>query len=130
MLLAQKENAHEHTGAPEHPGLPCARGKYTPVELRGNLNLLIGRRFSPYHATRIFGIPTHHWDKTGDTELARNVRCSSLEMRTARLKLAVRRKPYSGPALARGVALLYRRNKTNGTWVLEPPRQVLDESDR
>jgi integrase len=51
--------------------------------------------------------------------MARKVRHSSLETRTARLRLAVRRKPYSGPSLARGVALLYRRNKTNGTWVLK-----------
>jgi integrase len=51
--------------------------------------------------------------------MARKVRHSSLETRTARLKLAVRRKPYSGPSLARGVALMYRRNKTNGTWVLK-----------
>jgi integrase len=68
---------------------------------------------------RIIGIPTHHWDKTGDTNVARKVRHSSLETRTARLKLAARRKPYSGPSLARGVALLYRRNKTNGSWVLK-----------
>src|ERR1700748_1385996 len=68
---------------------------------------------------RIIGIPTHRWDKTRDTTVARKVRHSSLETRTARLKLAVRRKPYSGPSLARGVALLYRRNKTNGTWVLK-----------
>src|SRR6202171_4854111 len=68
---------------------------------------------------RIIGIPTHHWDKTGDTNMARKVRHSSLETRTARLKLAVRRKPYSGPSLARGASLLYRRNKTNGTWVLK-----------
>ena len=51
--------------------------------------------------------------------MARKVRHSSLESRTARLKLAVRRKPYSGPSLARGVPLLYRRNKTNGSWVLK-----------
>ena len=51
--------------------------------------------------------------------MARKHRNSSLESRTARLKLAVRRKPYSGPSLARGVALMYRRNKTNGTWVLK-----------
>ena len=51
--------------------------------------------------------------------MARKVRHSSLETRTARLRLAVRRKPYSGPSLARGVALLYRRNKKNGTWVLK-----------
>src|SRR4051794_36113393 len=67
----------------------------------------------------LIGIPTHHWDKTGDTIMARKHRSSSLETRTARLKLAVRRKPYSGPSLARGVALMYRRNKTNGTWVLK-----------
>jgi integrase len=51
--------------------------------------------------------------------MARKIRYSSLETRTARLKLAIRRKPYSGPSLARGVALLYRRNKTNGSWVLK-----------
>jgi integrase len=51
--------------------------------------------------------------------MARKVRHSSLESRTARLKLAVRRKPYPGPKLARGVHLLYRRNKTNGSWVLK-----------
>jgi integrase len=51
--------------------------------------------------------------------MARKVRHSSLETRTARLKLVVRRKPYSGPSLSRGVALQYRRNKTNGTWVLK-----------
>lgn len=47
--------------------------------------------------------------------MARKVRHS----RTARLKLAVRRRPYNGPALARGIALQYRRNRTNGTWVLK-----------
>ena len=51
--------------------------------------------------------------------MARKVRHSKLETRTARLKLAVRRKPYNGPSLARGVQLHYRRNKTNGTWVLK-----------
>jgi integrase len=51
--------------------------------------------------------------------MARKVRHSSLETRTARLKLAVRRKPYNGPSLARGVILQYRRNKTNGAWVLK-----------
>ena len=33
--------------------------------------------------------------------------------------MKVRRRPYSGPSLARGISLLYRRNKTNGTWVLK-----------
>ncbi|MET4276476.1 MULTISPECIES: tyrosine-type recombinase/integrase [unclassified Bradyrhizobium] len=51
--------------------------------------------------------------------MARKLRHSSLESRTSRLKLAVNRKPYPGPKLARGVHLLYRRNQTNGTWVLK-----------
>jgi integrase len=51
--------------------------------------------------------------------MARRVRHSSLETRTARLKLGVRRKPYSGPSLARGLTLQYRRNKTNGSWVIK-----------
>jgi len=51
--------------------------------------------------------------------MARKVRHSALESRSARLKLKVRRRPYPGPSLARGIALMYRRNKTNGTWVLK-----------
>ena len=51
--------------------------------------------------------------------MARKVSFSALESRSARLKLKVRRRPYSGPSLARGIALMYRRNKTNGTWVMK-----------
>jgi integrase len=51
--------------------------------------------------------------------MARKARSSSLDTRTSRLKLTVRAKPYNGPQLARGILLLYRRNKTNGTWVLK-----------
>jgi integrase len=51
--------------------------------------------------------------------MARKVRHSALESRSARLKLKIRRKPYPGPSLGRGVALHYRRNQTNGTWVLK-----------
>ncbi|WP_431014769.1 tyrosine-type recombinase/integrase [Bradyrhizobium pachyrhizi] len=51
--------------------------------------------------------------------MARKVRHSALESRSARLKLAIRRRPYSGPSLARGIMLMYRRNKTNGSWVLK-----------
>ena len=52
--------------------------------------------------------------------MARKVSFSALESRSARLnKFAIRRRPYSGPSLARGILLLYRRNKTNGTWVLK-----------
>jgi hypothetical protein len=51
--------------------------------------------------------------------MARKVRDSGLETRTARLKKPVRRKPYSGPKLGRGEKLDYRRNITSGTWVLK-----------
>ena len=51
--------------------------------------------------------------------MARSQRHSKLDTRTARLKLAVRRKPYNGLALSRGVLLLYRRNSGNGSWVLK-----------
>ena len=51
--------------------------------------------------------------------MARKQRDSSLETRTARLKLALRGKPYAGPVLAREQARQdYRRNKTgNGSWI-------------
>ncbi len=49
--------------------------------------------------------------------MARKVRHSALESRSARLKLKIRRKPYTGPSLARGIMLLYRRNKGDGSWV-------------
>lgn len=51
--------------------------------------------------------------------MARKIRHSALESRSARLKLQVRRKPYPGPSLARGLSLLYRRNRTNGAWVVK-----------
>ena len=51
--------------------------------------------------------------------MARKVRHSRLESRSARLRLPVQWKPYTGPTLARGVKLLCRRNKGNGTWVVK-----------
>jgi len=51
--------------------------------------------------------------------MARKVSFSALESRSARLRLKVRRRPYAGPSLARGISLMYRRNRTNGTWVLK-----------
>jgi integrase len=51
--------------------------------------------------------------------MARKVRHSTLESRSARLRLQVRRKPYPGPSLARGRKMQYRRCKGNGTWVLK-----------
>jgi hypothetical protein len=52
--------------------------------------------------------------------MARNIR-HRFESRTARLKLTIRKKPYSGPALGNSVTLLYRRNAGNGTWVVKAP---------
>ena len=51
--------------------------------------------------------------------MARKIRDARLESRSARLRLPVRKKPYTGPAVARGIHLLYRRNKGNGTWVVK-----------
>jgi integrase len=51
--------------------------------------------------------------------MARRVSFAALESRSARLRLKVRRRPYSGPSLARGISLMYRRNGTNGSWVLK-----------
>jgi integrase len=51
--------------------------------------------------------------------MARKVRHSKLDTRSARLKLPVRKKPFNGPRLQRGALLLYRRNKHNGAWILK-----------
>lgn len=51
--------------------------------------------------------------------MARKISFSALESRNARLKLQIRRRPYSGPSLARGILLMYRRNAGNGSWVLK-----------
>lgn len=51
--------------------------------------------------------------------MARKVRNSLLEARSSRLKLPIRRKPYPGPSLSRGISLLYRRNRGNGSWVVK-----------
>lgn len=47
--------------------------------------------------------------------MARSIRSSSLESRTARLKLAPRRKPYT-VRVAPGVRLGYRRHQIGGGW--------------
>ena len=50
--------------------------------------------------------------------MARRLRASTLENRTARLKLEPRRKPYHFTTIAPGLAVGYRRNKGPGKWVL------------
>ncbi len=47
--------------------------------------------------------------------MARNIRSAQLETRTARLKLELRKKPYT-VRVAPGVRLGYRRNAGGGTW--------------
>jgi integrase len=49
--------------------------------------------------------------------MARRIRDALLETRSRRLRLVVRKKPYAGPLLARGVRQDYRRNKGGGSWV-------------
>src|SRR5262249_7261544 len=51
------------------------------------------------------------------------------ETRSARLRLPVRRKPYS-VKITRGVHLLYRRNKTVGTWIVRDVRNDMDWTER
>jgi hypothetical protein len=45
--------------------------------------------------------------------MARKIRSPDLETRTARLKLAVRKKPYT-VRIAPGIRLAYRRNQGSG----------------
>jgi hypothetical protein len=47
--------------------------------------------------------------------MARSIRAAQLETRTARLKLELRKKPYT-VRVAPGVRLGYRRNNAAGTW--------------
>jgi site-specific recombinase XerD len=47
--------------------------------------------------------------------MARKIRSPDLETRTARLKLAARKKPYT-VSVARGIRLAYRRNQGGGVW--------------
>jgi hypothetical protein len=50
--------------------------------------------------------------------MARKIRSPDLETRTARLKLAVRKKPYR-VSIARGIRLAYRRNQGAGAWSVQ-----------
>jgi len=50
--------------------------------------------------------------------MARRPRSSSLETRTNRLKLPVRRKPHAFTVVAPGIALAYRRGKERSAWVV------------
>src|SRR6516165_10255474 len=66
-----------------------------------------------------YSLQPHVRDSSRDSAMARKVRDSKLESRSARLRLPVQLKPYTGPALARGIMLLYRRCKGNGRWVVK-----------
>src|SRR5262245_25060708 len=52
------------------------------------------------------------------TVMARKVRAAQIETRSARLKLAVRLKPYAFTTIAPGIAIGYRRCQGPGRWVL------------
>jgi integrase len=66
--------------------------------------------------------------------MARTMRASQLETRTARLKLAAAKRPY-WTAIGKGVALGYRRNKNFGSWNIRVAKpgghwtQVIGEAD-
>jgi hypothetical protein len=47
--------------------------------------------------------------------MPRRLRSATLESRTARLKLPIRKKPYTA-RVAPGVRLAYRRNEITGSW--------------
>ena len=51
--------------------------------------------------------------------MAQHIRASNLESRSARLKLPVAKKPVF-IRIGDGVGLGYRRNRTAGTWIVEP----------
>jgi integrase len=61
--------------------------------------------------------------------MAKRVRSSKLENRSARLRLAHRKKPYAVPIM-RGVHLLYRRNKTAGPFMVRVCRDGEDWTER
>jgi hypothetical protein len=55
-------------------------------------------------------------EKSGAKHMARSARNSSLETRTARARLAVRRKPYFAK-IAKGLSLGYYRGAVAGNWI-------------
>jgi integrase len=59
------------------------------------------------------------------------MRSSTLEYPTTRLRLPPRGVPYGGPTLARGIKLLYRRNRSGaGTWVVRVANSSLTGAAR
>jgi hypothetical protein len=61
--------------------------------------------------------------------MAPRVRSAKLESRSARLRLARRKKPYA-VKIMRGVSLLYRRNATAGPWMVRVCRDGKDWTER
>jgi integrase len=61
--------------------------------------------------------------------VTRRIRSAKLETRSARLRLSIRKKPYAAK-ITRGVHLLYRRNKTAGTWGVRVTRGGEDWTER
>jgi hypothetical protein len=61
----------------------------------------------------------NHANRTqaGHARMARKIK-TTIDNRTTRLALTVRRKPYSFTTVAPGVALGFRRNRTINAWVV------------
>src|SRR5215831_936862 len=69
---------------------------------------------SPRFPTHLGDIGTPNEQKETDT-MARNIRSADLENRTNRLRLELRKKPYTA-RIGYGIRLAYRRNQSGGTW--------------
>src|SRR5262249_41182000 len=62
--------------------------------------------------------PGQFQDTEDRRHMARRPRSSTLEPRTARLKLPVQRKPHCFTTIAPGISLAYRRGKDRNAWVV------------
>jgi len=131
-----RDTGHDHGTQPTRKtadvdaGIALPSGLRTcPRDRRGNLSRRRERHLrskltysmpwpSTVRKTRCCEITGRTIQRREGLTMARKVRHSALERRSARLKLQVQRRPYSGPSLARGISLMYRRNNTNGTWDL------------
>jgi integrase len=70
-------------------------------------------------STHCFSTLPAHPGTQSNSKMARKTQDARLASRTARLRLPVSKQPYNGPALARGIHLLYRRNVNAGSWIVK-----------
>src|SRR3984885_14785533 len=85
---------------------------HKPLETRRVSFILLRSALSS--CSSMFGTQTGH-RASGHNGMARRIRSADLETRTARLKVDVRKKPYTA-RIAPGIPLAYRRNQGCGVW--------------